>query len=71
MAWPLTPTKKGRTGPVPTSRKGAGGWPSHAIPSRLSYAEDALRNFSLPEGNSLEFEPIIYFFLRKFKIRTS
>ncbi|CAO2816614.1 unnamed protein product [Amaranthus hypochondriacus] len=50
MAWPLTPTKKGRTGPVPTSRKGAGGWPSHAIPSRLSYAEDALRNFSLPEA---------------------
>lgn len=69
MAWPLTPTKKGRTGPVQTSRKGAGGWPSNAIPSRLSNAEDALRNFSLPEGNSLEFEPSIdVFVFHKFKI---
>lgn len=49
MAWPLNSSKKG-TGPVLMSRKGTGALPSHLIPARLSYAEDALRIFSLPEA---------------------
>lgn len=49
MAWPLHSSKKGLA-PGPMSRKGNGALPNHLIPMRLSYAEDALRIFSLPEA---------------------
>ncbi|KNA25646.1 hypothetical protein SOVF_004650 isoform C [Spinacia oleracea] len=49
MAWPLNSSKKGIS-PVLMSRKGSGALPNHLIPMRLSYAEDALRIFSLPEA---------------------
>lgn len=55
MAWPLNSSKKGIS-PVLMSRKGSGALPNHLIPMRLSYAEDALRIFSLPEGNYLDFD---------------
>ncbi|KMS97175.1 hypothetical protein BVRB_7g178380 [Beta vulgaris subsp. vulgaris] len=48
MAWPLISSQKGLAG-VPMRRKGVGALPNYLIPKRLSYAEDALRSFSLPE----------------------
>ncbi|KMT17815.1 hypothetical protein BVRB_2g033540 isoform A [Beta vulgaris subsp. vulgaris] len=49
MAWPLNSSQKGLAA-VPMSRKGTGELPNHLIPTRLSYAEDALRTLSLPEA---------------------
>ncbi|GAB4836908.1 hypothetical protein Ancab_001819 [Ancistrocladus abbreviatus] len=49
LAWPLNSSQKGLTG-SPTNMKGTVAFPSHLIPARLSYAEDALRNMSLPEA---------------------
>lgn len=50
MAWPLNNSKKGVTGAAQMTRKGTGAIPSHLIPARLSYAEEALRTLSLPEA---------------------
>lgn len=46
LAWPVHPSKKIST----IERKGFGTTPVQSVPSRLSYAEDALRTMSLPEG---------------------
>ncbi|KAK8954647.1 hypothetical protein KSP39_PZI002076 [Platanthera zijinensis] len=46
LAWPLHPSKKVLT----TENKGSGNAAAQPIPSRLSYAEDALRTVSLPEA---------------------
>ncbi|KAK9683927.1 hypothetical protein RND81_10G175300 [Saponaria officinalis] len=43
MAWPLNSSP----------RREGGALPSHLVPSRLSYAEDALRILSLPEAGTL------------------
>ncbi|KAL9265074.1 hypothetical protein AKJ16_DCAP08904, partial [Drosera capensis] len=48
LAWPLYSSKE-LAGSTQTSRKPSGTFPSHLIPARLSYAEDALRTMSLPE----------------------
>lgn len=44
LAWPLNSSKK------LMSRKGSVSIPNHLVPARLSYAEDAFRNLSLPEA---------------------
>lgn len=46
LAWPLHPSKKVLT----TENKGSDNAAAQSIPSRLSYAEDALRTVSLPEA---------------------
>ncbi|XP_019702737.2 uncharacterized protein [Elaeis guineensis] len=46
LAWPVHPSKKILVG----DRKGSGAVLAQSIPSRLSYAEDALRTMSLPEA---------------------
>ncbi|XP_026656754.2 uncharacterized protein LOC103696594 isoform X3 [Phoenix dactylifera] len=46
LAWPVHPLKKILVG----DRKGSGAALAQSIPSRLSYAEDALRTMSLPEA---------------------
>ncbi|GFZ18156.1 hypothetical protein Acr_26g0014250 [Actinidia rufa] len=50
LAWPLHQSKKSVTSPAVTNKKGNEASGSQPIPSRLSYAEDALRTMSLPEG---------------------
>jgi centromere protein O len=47
LAWP---SKKSSINAVTLNRKENGVLGSHQIPARLSYAEDALRTMSLPEG---------------------
>ncbi|KAL2482201.1 Centromere protein Cenp-O [Forsythia ovata] len=49
LAWPMHQSKKS-TGAVTMNRKENGTLGSQPIPTRLSYAEDALRAMSLPEG---------------------
>ncbi|GAB2223434.1 hypothetical protein Droror1_Dr00017575 [Drosera rotundifolia] len=49
LAWPLCSSKE-LAGGTQTSRKSSGTFPSHLIPARLSYAEDALHTMSLPEA---------------------
>lgn len=46
LAWPVHPSKK----ILAVDRKESGAALAQSIPSRLSYAEDALRTMSLPEG---------------------
>ncbi|WOL06476.1 hypothetical protein Cni_G15210 [Canna indica] len=46
LAWPVHPSKK----ILAAERKGNGPALAQSIPCRLSYAEDALRTMSLPEG---------------------
>ncbi|CAL9098025.1 unnamed protein product, partial [Musa textilis] len=46
LAWPVHPSKK----ILAVDRKESGPALAQSIPSRLSYAEDALRTMSLPEG---------------------
>ncbi|KAM0939291.1 putative centromere protein O [Dioscorea sansibarensis] len=46
LAWPIHPSKKA----LITDKKGSGAAVAESIPSRLSYAEDALRTMSLPEA---------------------
>ncbi|PKA50735.1 hypothetical protein AXF42_Ash017614 [Apostasia shenzhenica] len=46
LAWPLHPSKKVLT----VEKKGSSEASAQSIPSRLSYAEDALRTMSLPEA---------------------
>lgn len=48
LAWPMHQSKKSSE-TIPLSQKG-NGVGSHPIPARLTYAEDALRTMSLPEG---------------------
>ncbi|GAB2285869.1 hypothetical protein Dimus_020305 [Dionaea muscipula] len=50
LAWPLSTSKEEFVGSAHTNRKAIGVFPSHLIPARLSYAEDALRTMSLPEA---------------------
>lgn len=56
LAWPVHPSKKILVG----DRKGSGAALAQSIPSRLSYAEDALRTMSLPEG-LLYFNSLFFF----------
>ncbi|KAL2464939.1 Centromere protein Cenp-O [Abeliophyllum distichum] len=49
LAWPMHQSKKS-TGAVTMNRKENGALGSQPIPTRLSYAEDALRAMSLPEA---------------------
>lgn len=46
LVWPVHPLKKIST----TDRKGHGATSAQSVPSRLAYAEDALRTMSLPEA---------------------
>ena len=50
LAWPAHPSKKSSTNALTSSRKENGSLASQPGPTRLSYAEDALRSMSLPEG---------------------
>ncbi|XP_022730923.1 uncharacterized protein LOC111285638 isoform X3 [Durio zibethinus] len=50
LAWPMHQFKKKHTSSAVLSRKENGEMSSQPIPSRLSYAEDALRTMSLPEA---------------------
>ncbi|EOY29214.1 Centromere protein O [Theobroma cacao] len=50
LAWPMHQFKKSHTSSAILSRKENGAMSSQAVPSRLSYAEDALRTMSLPEA---------------------
>lgn len=55
LAWPIHPSKKA----LITDKKGSGATVAESIPSRLSYAEDALRTMSLPEGSPSSFFALI------------
>ncbi|OMO90622.1 Heme peroxidase, plant/fungal/bacterial [Corchorus olitorius] len=50
LAWPMHQFKKNHTSSAILSKNENGTMNSHPIPARLSYAEDALRTMSLPEG---------------------
>ncbi|CAK9136836.1 unnamed protein product [Ilex paraguariensis] len=50
LAWHLHQSNKSSASATTMNRKGNGALGSHPIPARLSYAEDALRTMSLPEG---------------------
>ncbi|GMN39829.1 hypothetical protein TIFTF001_009065 [Ficus carica] len=50
LAWPVHQSRKSSSNSSTTSRKEDGGMTGQASPVRLSYAEDALRNMSLPEA---------------------
>ncbi|OMO86126.1 Plant peroxidase [Corchorus capsularis] len=50
LAWPMHQLKKNHTSSAILNRNENGTMNSHPIPARLSYAEDALRTMSLPEG---------------------
>lgn len=52
VAWPVHPSKKNSSNSSATSRKenGSIGIAGETSPIRLTYAEDALRTMSLPEG---------------------
>lgn len=51
LAWPMPQMKKNiANSSILNIKKENGGTPDHPIPARLSYAEEALRTTSLPEG---------------------
>lgn len=55
LAWPMQPSKKIITSTGTIGRKG------NSVPARLSYAEDALRTMSLPEGfTSFQIKKVIF-----------
>ena len=63
LAWPVHQSRKSSSNSSTTSRKENGGMTGQASPVRLSYAEDALRNMSLPEG-VISFQVNSIFFVR-------
>lgn len=50
LAWPMHQSKKSSISAGTTGRKGNGASESQPVPTRLSYAEEALRAMSLPEA---------------------
>lgn len=50
VAWPMPQFKKSPSSAAISTRRGTGVSGAHLAPLRLSYAEEALRTMSLPEG---------------------